>query len=558
MRLSSFSVVNYRSITTAHKIQMNNLTVLVGKNNEGKSNILRALNLAMSIMQLFAENPRILNMNLSAIKSRYSWERDYPLSLQDRKPNGYSSVDFTFDLTESELQSIRSLTGIRLNSSLPVRVLINGRGAKIDIPKRGTPAFANIEKKLKIIEFVCQKIDIKFIPAIRTEDDSLRVITSLIENELSALESSPEYTAAISTIVDLQQRVLDRIASQIVHPLREFLPPVRDIQIRIQREQRRVALRRNIEVVVDDGTPTPIQLKGDGIKSLTAIAMLNIANEPGIVSVIAIEEPESHLHPESTRQLFQTISSLSSSHQVIITTHSPLFVNRASLRDNIIVNNGKATPVKRIKEIREVLGTHVCDNLINAEYILLVEGESDKVALDKLLPSMSDRIKRALQNGTLVIDYIGGAGNLPYKLTFYRSIQCNYYVLLDNDDAGRQAYQAATAQGLLSARNTTFTMCNGSPNAELEDCYQSVAYEQAILREFGVNIRAQEFSTNKKWSERVANCFRSQGKLWNEAVEKHVKAVVATAIIDEHTQALNPHKRASIDALANALIGIMP
>lgn len=35
MKLSDFSVVNYRSITTARKIKTNNMTVLVGKNNEG-------------------------------------------------------------------------------------------------------------------------------------------------------------------------------------------------------------------------------------------------------------------------------------------------------------------------------------------------------------------------------------------------------------------------------------------------------------------------------------------------------------------------------------------
>lgn len=53
MKLSSFSVVNYRSITTARKIQTNNMTVLVGKNNEGKSNILRALTLAMDVMKMY-------------------------------------------------------------------------------------------------------------------------------------------------------------------------------------------------------------------------------------------------------------------------------------------------------------------------------------------------------------------------------------------------------------------------------------------------------------------------------------------------------------------------
>ena len=52
MKLASFSVINYRSITNARKIQTNNMTVLVGKNNEGKSNILRALTLAMDIMKM--------------------------------------------------------------------------------------------------------------------------------------------------------------------------------------------------------------------------------------------------------------------------------------------------------------------------------------------------------------------------------------------------------------------------------------------------------------------------------------------------------------------------
>ena len=60
MRLSSFSVVNYRSITNARKIQTTNMTVLVGKNNERKSNILRALTLAMDIMKYYARDPRAL------------------------------------------------------------------------------------------------------------------------------------------------------------------------------------------------------------------------------------------------------------------------------------------------------------------------------------------------------------------------------------------------------------------------------------------------------------------------------------------------------------------
>ena len=554
MKLSDFSVVNYRSITTARKIKTNNMTVLVGKNNEGKSNILRALTLAMDIMKIYSKDPRSLQIAVRPyLKNHYSWEKDYPISLQEKNPNGWSSIDLNFELDEQDILAIRSMTGIRLSGCIPVRVSTNGAAAKIDIPKRGTAAFADADNKKKIIEYVCFKIDFNFIPAVRTEYDALRVVDSLIEKSLETLDTNPDYINAMNKIEELQQGILDGISNQIIEPLQEFLPTVRNVQIHIQNERRRIAMRRNTEIIIDDGTPTPIQQKGDGIKSLTALAILNIPARVDRVSVVAIEEPESHLHPESARQLYDTIMSLSQTHQIALTTHSPLFVNRTNLKENIIVNDGKATPVKKIKEIRDVLGIHISDNLTNAEHVLIVEGEDDKIALEKLLPSMSTKIKRAIQNGTFIIDYIGGAGNLPYKLSFYRNLQCKYHVLLDNDDAGRHAGSEAERQGLLDVRNVTYAICNGSPNAEIEDCYNKAVYENAILNEFGVNINVAEFRGNKKWSDRIAGCFLSQGKLWNDAMEKRVKLVVANEISEEVDTVLNEHKRSSMDALVTSL-----
>lgn len=554
MKLSDFSVVNYRSITTARKIKTNNMTVLVGKNNEGKSNILRALTLAMDIMKIYSKDPRSLQIAVRPyLKNHYSWEKDYPISLQEKNPNGWSSIDLNFELDEQDILAIRSMTGIRLSGCIPVRVSTNGAAAKIDIPKRGTAAFADADNKKKIIEYVCFKIDFNFIPAVRTEYDALRVVDSLIEKSLETLDTNPDYINAMNKIEELQQGILDGISNQIIEPLQEFLPTVRNVQIHIQNERRRIAMRRNTEIIIDDGTPTPIQQKGDGIKSLTALAILNIPARVDRVSVVAIEEPESHLHPESARQLYDTIMSLSQTHQIVLTTHSPLFVNRTNLKENIIVNDGKATPVKKIKEIRDVLGIHISDNLTNAEHALIVEGEDDKIALEKLLPSMSTKIKRAIQNGTFIIDYIGGEGNLPYKLSFYRNLQCKYHVLLDNDDAGRHAGSEAERQGLLDVRNVTYAICNGSPNAEIEDCYNKAVYENAILNEFGVNINVAEFRGNKKWSDRIAGCFLSQGKLWNDAMEKRVKLVVANEISEEVDTVLNEHKRSSMDALVTSL-----
>lgn len=95
MKLSSFSVINYRSITTARKIQTKNMTVLVGKNNEGKSNILRALTLAMDVMKMYASDPRALRFSPRYLRGRYDWKRDYPLALQERNPNVFLQLILT-------------------------------------------------------------------------------------------------------------------------------------------------------------------------------------------------------------------------------------------------------------------------------------------------------------------------------------------------------------------------------------------------------------------------------------------------------------------------------
>ncbi len=52
MHLKSITIKNYRSIREARKIQIERATttVLVGPNNEGKSNILRAINLGISTL----------------------------------------------------------------------------------------------------------------------------------------------------------------------------------------------------------------------------------------------------------------------------------------------------------------------------------------------------------------------------------------------------------------------------------------------------------------------------------------------------------------------------
>ena len=153
----------------------------------------------------------------------------------------------------------------------------------------------------------------------------------------------------------------------------------------------------------------------------------------------------------------------------------------------------------------------------------------------------------------LVIEPIGGAGNLSYKLSLMNTSLCIYHVLLDNDAAGRKAFDKASGDGLVTLQNCTFTNCRGMRDSEFEDCLEPSVYANRVLEEFGVNINTSKFRGNKKWSDRMKEVFMDQGKPWNNRIEGNLKYVVSEAVVDSPQNSLNSHKRNSIDALVDAL-----
>lgn len=547
MQLVNFSVTNYRSITKAHKIKLQNITVLVGRNNEGKSNILMALNVAMETMMQHANHANVH-------ERLYDWQRDFPVQLQQRKNNLDSIFRLNFRLNHDENTEFFRTTGIRSNEDIPIELKYGqDNRAKITVPKKGSSSFN--DKSEKVTAFICERIAINYIQAVRTEDMAMDVIHRLISTELSKLYDNEEYKSAEQTIYNLQEAVYNDIANRILAPLQEFLPQLTNVEIK-SRGRRLVwrGFRNDVDVILNDGTPTSILYKGDGIKSLVSLAILKESKNEIGASIIAIEEPESHLHPEAIHSLVNVINGISENHQVIITTHNPLFVQRNNISNNIIVDHGTAKPAKNIKEIRELLGVLPEDNLINASHVLVVEGEDDKIALNKILSSLSPTIKDALIKNKLVIQPLAGATNLNYELSRLRSYVCRYFVFLDADEAGYDAAEKAIEKGLLSESDVKYSICNGNNTAEFEDCLKKDFYIEAIRNKFSVDLGVTSFRNSKKWSDRVKTVFLSQGQRWTDAVEKKVKMEVTKLIpVEDADSVLDEHKRGSIDALVNAL-----
>jgi len=551
MKLVGFSVTNFRSITKAHKLPISDSTILVGQNNEGKSNILHALAAAMQLVRQHAIG-RIRRTPPPRYRRRdmYDWERDFPIQLQNKRPNGKSIFRLEFELEEDEIAEFKNEIKSNLNGTLPIEVTIGqDYSPEFKVLKKGRGGPTLSKKAQKIAHFIGRRIDLTYIPAVRTSGAAVRVVEEMLGEELSVLEDDPAYQAALDQISKLQDPILKRISEKITNPLKQFIPQIKDVSVSISQEKRYRALRGSCEVIIDDGIPTSIERKGDGVKSLAAISLLRGTKEKGRASILALEEPESHLHPSAIHRLRDVIEELSLEHQVVITTHCPLFVDRNKISTNIIISNNKAKPAKKISEVRDVLGVKASDNLLHARIALIVEGNEDKTALEAIFNYLSPIIAKSIKDGSLYIDPCNGAGNLSYKLSSYQAAVCLTHVLMDNDEAGRSAIEKAESDGMLKVSEYHFTICNGMANAEFEDCLNVEIYKNKIEEEFGVDLNNRTFRNSGKWSIRMRETFLSQGKPWNDKIEKQAKYIVANCVKEDPENSLNEHKRSSIDAL---------
>lgn len=559
MKLIAFTVKNYRSIIEANKIPLQeDVTVLLGKNNEGKSNILTALNVAMEILKEHAEH----RTNIRRNQTIYDWQTDYPISCQaGRRADKYSEFILEFKLSDVEIESFYKNIGNHLNGSLPIQIRIDSENRpKIRVIKKGKGSKPLNDKSKKIALYIAQNIEYNYIPAIRTDNESMDIIGKQIRQSLIPLGKDSKYKEALKALHDLREPILSKLANDIHLVLREFIPNITSVSIDIE-DDSMLMFRRymNYSIKIDDGAKTDLQNKGDGVKSLVALGLLkNIMHTPNIASIVAIEEPESHLHPEAIASLRRTIYDLSQTNQIIISTHNPIFVNRCRLNSNIIINAGTAQAAKSIKDIRDVLGVKISDNLYDAQAMLLVEGETDTKALRAILSNKSPRIKKAINENILVIIPLKGIKHLSTIVTILKQLICDFLIFADNDNAGNAAIKCAVDDKLIDVSNYILTTVEGmNKESELEDLYNVKIYEKMLVDEYGVYLDNEFNRKDLKWATRLQQLFVRNGKMWDDNIETVIKNKIADIVHDDPNNALDPIRGKIINKLLDRLEGII-
>lgn len=561
MKLVSVAIERFRSILKARKIALDDYTVFVGPNNEGKSNILHALTVAMLAIGSYERGPNgrpNLGRRLR-LRKAYDWSRDFPLHLQSIRGVPQTSViTVEVELDDQEVADFQVAIKSRVNGVLAIAVSFNAEGfPTLRVKKRGPGGKALTKKSNAIADFIASRMRFEHIPAVRTAEAAQKVVEALLAAELSQLEDQPEYQAAVQKIEDLQVPILKEVSSRVRDTLGPFLPSLTDVEVAISSAGRFEALRTACEIYLDDGARTPLKSKGDGVQSLAALALMRDASRGGAGDrhlVIAIEEPESHLHPGAVHELRKLLAGLSVDHQVVITSHNPLFVDRGRCDRNVIVRDKRAVPAKSLAELREALGVRATDNLQHASLVLVVEGESDRKVIMAALQSHSARIATGLADGDLSIDSMHGTGNLLYKLSVLRNSLYPYAVLLDADAAGRAAATRALEDGLIGPTDVFHTTLPNRKEAELEDWIRPELYANDLGTRFAVKLDPRRFKGRQKWSTRMGSAFAAQGKLWDDGVCQAVKTLIANLAIADPSDSFVPEAEEVLGVLVDHIV----
>lgn len=569
MKLVEFSVERYRSIIQKSTIKIKDKTVIIGPNNEGKSNVLRALVIALRILKIRSQFPQfgrrgnvsgeIVFLYLRRTGITFDWDNDYPHSLFENKekkdhlePICFSLV---FEINEKEKKELSN----RLKKDFEKQLLtftieINGPYEPLEINDDFEKVpFASTSPAAKIIS---NSIEICYIDTVRTASTAYDSIKRLLMIETERLDESKQYQKHLNEILGLYRKKCRKISSKLTNSLKSFVPSIRQAKIELAdypNELDRFFFfddkdddEQRVKVLINDGEDTQLRQKGSGIQSLIALALAHTmsVNSTNIENfILAIEEPEAHLHPKAIHEIKKILFDIAKRNQLIITTHSPLLANLNDIESNIIVLGNTARPAYNIKDIRSTLGSTASDNLLFADNNILVEGESDERIIKKVLSILSPRIKDALEGGNLFVINCQGATKIPAFVSLTKSYICKFHIVLDNDAEGkRQRDNLLFADPELANSITLFSRYR-MKFSELEDLVDPTIYVDRLMGSFYWTEKDILLDVlrerNQAWSERLLKFADDNGHPFLDESRDLIleKKIVADSVIENSLDA---------------------
>ncbi len=402
MQITRLAIRNFRSIHSLEIGGIENALILVGKNNTGKTGILKAIRAALGNYPIAKEDFNEKNQNieiwitleiteqdlaqfhLSGIVSQYkrfdAWKRDFRAKLPS-----FDGHEISFTCVFNHNQAVRYQDNTRKHNrfipELLPRLYFIDTGRQLTAFQEDLLLFQDEEQLRRLRSDTCM-----FSPSKQCNQcfSCIGLINQKKPEELLLCETARllEYKMYRLNLRDFSQKVNENYRKnggieEICYTL-TFNP---DAMFRVTAE----TLREGGQHL------KPIENLSNGMKSIYMLSLLEtyIHDEKQIPSIIMVEYPELFLHPSLQKTAGAILYRLSRKNQVIFSTHSPnLIANFTSRQLCQVATDMEGRPLARghadIDQILDDLGYGASD-LLNVGFVFIVEGKQDKSRLPLLL-----------------------------------------------------------------------------------------------------------------------------------------------------------------------------
>lgn len=537
MRLKEIEINNFRSIIHCKLEISGSNNVILGKNNSGKSNILNSIN---DSLLLILNHDQSIQLKVNETFYRFNnyfytdrkYKHDSDFHLGDKQE--IYKFRIAFSLEDSEVKQLDFKGNHNYMFTHHLEFLIeyyekNRYKIKVKTNSAETGRFIeNPAKTMLVCDFLNSIINVDYIPAIRTEDNINELIRALVDEKLNQLSDEDSYKAAYEAVRVAEEEKLKEISQYLNRKLSEYLPNIESVKI--QSSTYRSNRRNQYRFLINDGVETDITRKGDGIKSLVAMSLLQQQNS-NKYNILLIDEPEAHLHSGAIKELKDTLYSNNDESISFISTHSAIFVNRNYVGSNYIIENGFTNQCNHINDVRSVLGISASENLLNANLVILVEGVTDREVLVKMM-QLTNEFKQCLENETVVIKEMGGINNLDMLSKLYNSILVDYFIIVDKENNSKVTIQNLVRGG--NFENTKVLYCDASSTyeRELENLIDDRIVIDSIEKVFGVNLKGELHKhINLRFKEQIKKLLGYKGIIPTDEQINQLKVTIVHEIV---------------------------